>query len=962
MQELYIARDGEAIGPVTLDDTNRMVLEGTLDSSTYVWDDATSSWMTAGEHPSTARIFERHEYADRPISRFEAMLFGPVNVVSPPREERSEADLLQREIAARRDELEPLEKTLELRRAELAPLEERLAAGHEELKRIEHDIETRRREEEIRAETAAREARDAGQSLEELRAEIARMEDEGRALEKRHRERSEALESLVAREADEKARRAAEAESFAKEIAERRKSLESEFTAQWNELDERITARRREAAEEEKAFAESLVLLRTDRESLASSLAALKRENEERRAAVEELERRGAGLSETVGDLEAKRRSAEAELNETVLRATALRDELSALVPLRADLEAAREEKRLVEGELESGRRAVNALLIERAACDAEIQLVRERLAAVRTETAELEEKRLEAQALLGEEVSRAFERIRATMGDLDRMTETWSEAQASDEKARRQGLTVLDELVAALRKREGEIEGLFGRLAESARAERETETLRAEAEEARARLERHREDLKHATVLCFEEGRRIEEFRAERDELRAEIDAEMERYDALQGNLERLKQEAAEVSGRLGLMAAEIAALESEAESLRREREIHEAAIRDLKDARARSIDANLEAERLLAAARAAQADAEARLAELGSRCTALHAGNEALEADSKRLADEIESRRQEDRRQAEERENLARMAAEARREVETELEEQLAALGRAKAEADRVEAARGEAETARRAATEERARIEDEAKALANRRERLAKETLELETRARALEEEASARVREVAHLREEEAQLAERRDRMAAELEDLERDGETARETRADLEARLAELDRERVELEKERAVRARADLHDLRELLAAREAREKQHLEALVNEARAEFRRLKEDWDSEERLGVTNDELRKLRDEVEERRRDLAKAERQLSAMRAGLSKLREENGRNLLRRIQSFETQQLEDLRKRLSESRGEIENLEKDWSAEMKSAELVEKQWFEIKTAVQKRA
>jgi chromosome segregation protein len=384
----------------------------------------------------------------------------------------------------------------------------------------------------------------------------------------------------------------------------------------------------------------------------------------------------------------------------------------------------------------------------------------------------------------------------------------------------------------------------------------------------------------------------------------------------------------------------------------------VHEGAIEELRRIRSNVVDAYLQVERDLAEFTGQAARASARVVELDAQAASLEKRCAARQAALEELDREEDRRRAASRVAFEEEESLRRMAEEARREVESEVEELLGRLADTKTA---HEAARGGlAETERRRAEfiEDTARLEEELRVLSGRRQAMGAEVNALDERLTATEARLREREDLLGHLRVDESELRARNEALVAEMTRLTADRDSSETFLRELNVRIRGLEAEMVAMEKERAGRARADLKDLRELLRAREIREKEHLDRLNAEARAEFQQLQEDWVNEEKGGSTSDELRRLRGEVEDRRRDLAKAERQLSAMRAGLSKLREENGRLLLRRVQAFEGQQLEDLRRRINESKTEIEALEREWGSEMRSAELVDRQWMEIRQTV----
>ncbi|MBL4889358.1 MAG: hypothetical protein JKX97_04980, partial [Candidatus Lindowbacteria bacterium] len=161
------------------------------------------------------------------------------------------------------------------------------------------------------------------------------------------------------------------------------------------------------------------------------------------------------------------------------------------------------------------------------------------------------------------------------------------------------------------------------------------------------------------------------------------------------------------------------------------------------------------------------------------------------------------------------------------------------------------------------------------------------------------------------------------------------------------------------KEIVAIEKERSKIAKLEVGELRSLLKDRETRERDRLNRLHIKYKGEFTSLKDEWMKEEELGTSSRELKKLRDDVEEKRLAVAKADRQLSAMRAGVSKLREENGRTLIKQIRSYEVQDLEILGRRQQDVGQEIGELHSEWDSEVRNTDIMERQWFEIKTSAE---
>lgn len=546
-----------------------------------------------------------------------------------------------------------------------------------------------------------------------------------------------------------------------------------------------------------------------------------------------------------------------------------------------------------------------------RAAHDVEITAVNEKLAAIRKETEDLEKQRIEAQALLGVEVSKAFGEIKRTINDLREMTGVWNDAQKTDEEARRVGLGAVEEIAGVLREREGELGRLLETLGLQITSEAERVSAQAAAAEAQARLEEITRELKSVTVLCYEESERLAKYREERESVRSEIIAEEDRIAALLESRGRLSSEISELTGTVSSLQVDLRSIQCENDALKRERIVHEGAIDDLRRLRGNVLESYMNVENDLAAFTSQATAAAARVAELERKVVTLEAEHRRCEQDFQETEAHVSA------------------AREARREVELELEEKIRELGET---TTRLEAGRGD--------IAELARVREEVAIFSGRRDVLAGEV-------EGLEKSLAERRIEADRMKQEQATLIARHNRLMDEIEGLEK----ARDE-------MRKIQRQLIELEEERATRGIADLGELREMLRKSELREKENIDRLLNESRGEYQRLRDEWAREERSGATNEELRKLRDEVEEKRREIQKAERQLSAMRAGLTKLREENSRTLLQRVQSFEMEQLEDLRRRIVESRGEMELLEGDWAKEMRSAELVDKQWLEVKETV----
>ncbi len=951
MQEFYIAREGQAYGPVNLDETNRMVLEGKIDTTTLIWDQRSGTWALASEHPIVARIFQKHVSNVSP----NAAVSGPVagaapgssiesgashgastneaeaqklaaeladlrkKITSARADFQKENDKLSADLAARRAEVEKINKELsaatdaakkkEAVTAEIAGLEKDLAARRAELKAADEKLLQSKK---LNEDIASR-----GKDLERVTADVVARRKElelvNADIESSVVERNELAGSL------EKDRAAlagskAESEAAARELSDRRIGLQNEIIS----LDEEVALRRKNL------------------DDLASGCA-------ERSA---EFERTGTSLDTIRREIEA---------NET--RLSTIREEVSTIELRLEEIERLKAERTVIDKDIAAVRSELEKFRMQRNAHDAEIKLVSERLSMIRAETADLEEKRLLAQAMLGEQVSNAFENIKSTLADMRSMTAVWTEAREADAETRREGLSVITEITDRLRSRESDIAGLIEKLGEEARVDAELAAARAAVEETRSRAEEIKTELKSITVLCYEESERLAEYRREREEIRTQIVTEEARIFELLAEKTSLASEIADKTGQLATHSVDLRSLQCEVDALKRERGVHEGAIEELRRLRGNVLDSYLQVESDLANFTSQATAAQARIAEMEQQNLSLEEAISVRRSELEALEQEKESAIEAARSLREENEAIARSAQEARHEVEVALEATLRELSETKVHVDRAHAEIDEMNVLKSASVRELARLKEET-TIAGDRTALAKNEWEsfharLETLQTAVIEKESL----LGRLRETESELTARRARLEAERVELERRREESERTAGAARDRLGVLEAELTSMERERAMRGAADLRDLRDMLRLKEARERENLDRLLADARVEFQQLREDWSTEERAGVTNDELRKVRTEVEDKRREMTKMERQLAAMRAGLAKLREENGRTLLQRVQSFEQQQLEDLRRRLTEARSEQEALDQEWGKEMKSGELVDRQWFEIKDA-----
>jgi chromosome segregation ATPase len=1051
MQQFYIAREGAAFGPLSVEETNRMVLEGGLDRSTLVWDGNRHDWIDASAHPIISRIFDRHLTDDTDDAKSEADLITrqvvmertpPQATPEPDDTRRRENDRLEEERAAGLAQLESARERL----AEIESAVEATSQKHEELTRSLHEAEARAAATTAASDEAAALLEKHGTELKVLEAKIVRYQAEE---EKRARAAEEAIRETTARhekrraelaalEAETARRRDAEAERVrvAEEATRETTALHEKRRAELAAL-EAETARRRDAeAERARAAEEAARATELRLESARLAQAEIEAELQSRRRATEKVEaERRAGEKRLLALRDETER-----LGRMAAESRATREETEkALHHLRAETSTAIEARDAITREADLLRRdravlheEMNSLEMRRAAYDAEIELVNDRLAAIRAETAALEEKRLEAEALLGREVHAAFDEIRTAVGELGRLTSTWSEFKTADEKHRHEGLAAIDAMARRIREREAELAEVFARIGDRARIDGERALAETARDEAATRAGEIKDELKSLTVLCWEELQSLEKAREERAHIMEEIESLRDESATMATRQEDLIDEVSGLVGRRASLEMECSTLDEAIKTLERERSAHETERDEMRHRRERLTESirEIEAEAAVAAGelarrRGAIVATESRVAELermiedrrreieaeetrlaGIRDEARCATAEAeawlssIRGEARREAAAIEDRRSAAREAAEKAEadlearltaRRAEMAAEtaeveerltslqlnaerfnaeedrrrltaieARREVEEEIEGAIRTVADLRAKRESTAAAIELLESRRGDASAELLRLEEETRRIEARR--AVAETIlgDAETRLAEIEARQVEREKMLGRLREEEGERAGRIDRLAAEIDQL--DGKRAKraEDLRDISERAALAAAELETLEKERTTRGLADLKDLRDLLRLREKKEHENLEKMLLEARSEFKQLQEDWVHEERGGATNEELRRIREEVEDRRRELTKAERQLAAMRAGLSKLREENGRSLLQRAQAFEVQQLEELRRRITESKSETEALENSWASEMKSAELVDRQWFEIRSTLEK--
>jgi len=691
---------------------------------------------------------------------------------------------------------------------------------------------------------------------------------------------------------------------------------------------------------------------------IRKEIELLECEHKEMSSKREDLRIESAQLNTELDNLVKKRNELSSELEESRREIEKNRDELSKMKPLMEELESIRSEKKNLEEDISKTSKELEQKLIECAGCDAEISLVRDRLEAIRSETKELEARRIEAEAILGRQVSEGFERIKNSCSEFDRITGKWNEAGERDEELRKTGLSAISELRETLAKRESELNGMIASLREQSIGEIEYQSLKRQADEEEKRLERFRDELKNLTALCFEESQRLEDYKKEREEVKTDIDAEFTRYGELELNLKQLQKDAETVSGSLGRLTFEYSQLETEVSALKKEKEICEETVEELRRARSEIIESNLKIESEVSVSLSRKAELERTILDYELALDSVVKKIEAMKAEREAMRIALEDDAIKAREFTAENDTMRKAAIEARKEVELELDSSFEELARMKDELEKLQSENSRLKEELNSSAIELARLTEERKIEEERFSSIQKRKTELIKEKDLLLSELDSIRGETASLNENVISLNAKKAGLEERISALEKDEMLCQTGIAEMENKIKSLDSARVSLEKERAKLARVELRELRELLIAREQDEKDKLEKLLNEARTEFRLLKEEWSKEERLGVTNEELKQLRDEVEQKRSELVKAERQLSAMRAGLSKLREENGKNLLRRVQSFETQQLDDIKKRLSETRGEMESMENEWTDEMKGTELVEKQWIEIQSAL----
>lgn len=943
MQDFYIAREGQAYGPVTLDETNRMVLEGKIDLTTLIWDQRSGTWTLASEHPIVARIFQRHIPNSTPEEKAAAAA-APAIVVAMPSENDVEAQKLSSDLAELRTkftamrsefdlENERIAKELAARRAEKDKLEKEIAARASEKKKIDAELvasaESRAQAEALAKDIAAK--REELLGVEKLVAESRSLGEElARVSEQVAARRGEL--SLVNTDIESSI---VERDALAEKLAEERRIAEEAAAA--------AAAKNRELADSARAFQNQIITL--DEET-----ASRRTKSDELAAGIEARSAEFAALESTLGGI--RRDIATSET-----RARAINEELTALERRREEIARLKSEHESAEKDLGATRTELEKLRMQRNAHDAEIKLVSDRLSMIRAETADLEEKRLLAQAMLGEQVSNAFDNIKTTLADMRSLTEVWTGARESDDAARREGLTAITEITERLKRREEDLLGLVATLGEQVRSDGERALAEAAAADARTRVDEIRNELKSITVLCYEESERLAEYRSEREDVRSNIVAEESRLFELLAEKTRLASEVAETSGRMATYSIDLRSLQCEVDALKRERGVHEGAIEELRRLRGNVLDSYLQVESDLAGFTGQATAAQARIAELEQQGLSLEEAIAGRRSELEALVIEREKLAVAAKAQREENDAIERSAAEARHEVEAALESALRELSEAKAQVDRARAEADDVSAQKIEAIRNLAGLKEEIVIVGERNRLMASERDAAQSRLESLQALIVEKETLLGRLRESEVELTSRRARLDAERIEQEKQRDAFERAAIAARDRLGVLESELVNLERERVMRGAADLNDLRELLRGREARERENLDKLLADARVEFQQLREDWSTEERAGVTNDELRKLRADVEEKRREMTKMERQLAAMRAGLAKLREENGRTLLQRVQSFEQQQLEDLRRRLSEARLEQESLDREWGKEMKSGELVDRQWFEIKDA-----
>lgn len=911
---------------------------------------------------------------------------------------QTELKAAEEELARRRRELDELEAERErqdaaaaVRRDENEQLMRRIAAGQEEFKAW---VEKQRQESErIEAENAARRReqekleRDAAERLAAFDREMAARKEALAGLERELAGRR--VEAVRAEE--ESARRREEARLAEAERAELARAVE-DLAAKRRLLDEEIAAGEREKAERE-AVRRETEALRRDAEALEERLrelnAALDR-GEVRRAAVDaEIrleEERQVALRREVEQLEAQRLEEQEQLGLKVL--DSFEDIRVSLAELQAVSRSWSEARDTDAAARTAALRSLEEVLAAVRARESELsgffEDLRERLAVERVGAltqAELDEltrrvtsarEELKFVTQLCFQESQRLERYQA---DERRLVESIERLEQKHAELV-EGRNCLDDDFAAksaalvrvnaeLRAAEGEVATLKRQQAIHATTIEELRQMRLAAVDAFLEAEERRA----AAVSAESQARlRIEEL-----ECRARLlqDETFARQKGLEEIAEERRRIAAEIESLTAAKAEERRKLEEALAATRAELEQALAAVKAEAEKRAELQRAGekiaAEKQELIAACR----EIEERLATLATEEAQASLRIDSLAGREKMLAEQIAEREaalvplkeERDRREADlaalraawlkqQRENDEALAA-----AEKALAGRRAELGALEEKLAAIESRR---ETVGRALAEAESRKEmlaAERNDLTAQNEELVRRIAEAESRLELLGREVSEREAAIGKLRLDGAEQAEFGRRLQAEIELYTRDRAEAQDALDALELRMQSLRVELLALEKERSEAARALVGDLRGLLKAREEDEKSRLDRLIQEYRVEFLAIQEEWANEERYGVSNAELRRLRDEVDEKQREVERAERQLSAMRAGLMKLREENGRNLQQRVQKYETLQLEELKRRIGETRAEAASLEAEWNKELRNAELVERQWIEVKSS-----
>lgn len=940
MQEFYIANNGEAYGPVNVEETNRLWKEGRFEISTLVWDEACARWVSALDHPVLSRVV-RGEYVaaanDVSTARYDVRdeLQAEIDQLRAAIDRlKVDRDRLAAEVnsisSAALEARSNREAEVEARRETLASIESAVSEYRSELSQIEKQIDGKIAEGEELARTRA-------SRLEVLQREISSLESRSAELAKavEHREAESAEALRKAGEIDSRLAVAAARDS------ERREADEKEAAARAEELS-RLAGLIGERRTEFNALSGRVARLKAENELLDSRRVELVRDQERLGAVIEGMKSEAAGLDSEGAKLEEIR----AEKDAAERR----------LLAVTEDLDRARAERESVADEIGSKGRRVEEL---------------------RAEHDELEERTREARALLGSNVAASFERIKRTISEFREMTGDWSEMQAGELDIQRKHSVAVADVLSRIEKREESLVSTLAKFDGLAQLDARTMEVRATLVDAERRLAQTVSEMQALSDRLLAAKSSLEDVRVEREAVTASLATlrveraglELERDEVLRGT---------EIArGGLRELREERGTIEAEIRALRHERGIHEASIGEIKRSRADVIDAYRRSEMELSELASLIEKRRAETEEASER------GRQIVERERERFTTELASLSSAVEAARQEREVLEKrnhVLAEHGDDLRAKLAELDGAREQARARHDEAVAKASDAErdTASRTSALEAVRSSlenlramlvtaksqrDDAEAeylrLQEERRTLAEENRVFEGKNDAeralsaeLAHEAAENAAELGRLRVEREEMTARLASLTSQTATCEEERDRSQELIERMAQRREEIRGELQEAEKDRALRARSDLAELRELLRVKEVGERARLKKLREKYKADFKQLQDEWLLEENLGTTGPEFAKLRSEVEEQRHEVSKAERQLAAMRAGLSRLREENGRMLVKRMRSFEAQDLTELRRRLTEAKAETDVVKQEWDREMRGAESVERQWL----------